>query len=268
MGQRAMKAGTVSGLASGSNELDQGREALKAACKARVAEWQARVTEEAQRLARVLALSVPPEAMQAAPVAPARGPMRLEDNWIVGLGGARRRDGAHWRDVCPLEAMVVQAARRHASRGTDAPFVPPFTPGQIAIAAYYRTLVEWREGSAMKCASLEAGRSGGGSGGLFIDTYIERGATLARLQDRIGAVVVMDVRRHMDRGNARRPISARQAVDSVVLAGKDLTAVLAAHGWATKAEGGWAAQGKHRKELRKGIAAALDRMQGYFDEGA
>lgn len=267
MDRAGMNMGMVSGLAGQSNELDPAKAARREAHQAWLAAWKAQVNAEDQRLAEVIELATPPAEMGAAPVAPARGAMCLEANWIVGLGGTRRRDGAHWREVCPLEAMVVQAARRHASRETDAPFVPPFTSGQIAVAAYYRALVEWREGSAMKCTSLEAGRSGGGSGGLFIDTYVERGVALARLQDRIGSVVIMDVRRNMDRGNARRAIHARQAVDSVVLAGKDLTAVLAAHGWATKGDGGWAAQGKHRKELRKGIAAALDRMQGYFDEG-
>lgn len=212
-------------------------------------------------VADLLAASTPPAGMAAAPVAPARGPMQMRDNWVVEAGGTRRLDGAHWRDMCQLEVMVAQAAQRHAARGGDEAFVPPFTPGQIAVARSYRDLVEWREGSAMKCSSLEAGRgSGGDRSGLFIDTFIGHGEWLGQLRQRIGADIILTVRRNMDRGNARRAISARIAVDAVVLQGLDLSAILTRHGWA--------ADGKNRKALRLGICDALDRMQGYRDSGA
>lgn len=206
---------------------------------------------EAARVAQVLADAVPPVA--SAPVAPARGAMAAMDCWTLLPGGTRRLVGRSMRDLCQLEVMVVQARQRHAARGVEAEFVPPFSPSQIAVGRAYRDLVEWREGSAMKCASLEAGRAGGGSG-LFIDTYMAQGDWLAVLRARIGAEVIMDVRRNMDRGNARRRITARAAVDGLLVAGLDLSAILSNHRWQV--------DGKNRKALRLGVAAALDRMIG------
>ncbi|GHC12610.1 hypothetical protein GCM10007291_07350 [Gemmobacter nanjingensis] len=198
-------------------------------------------------------------ARTGAPMAAARDPMQLVENWIVERGGTRRRDGSHWRDMCQLEVMVAQAAQRHLDKGLDpAAFVAPFTPGQIAVARDYRALVEWRNGSAMKCASLEAGR-GSGQGGLFIDTFIGQGDWLADLRHRVGDVVILDIRRQMDRGNARRKVTALAALDAVVIEGLDLSAVLARYRWAVK--------GQTRATLRAGLRAALDRMQGYREKG-
>lgn len=253
MGQDFKAGGGRIGL--GSNGFDWGSIAAKGG------DWASRAGDRlAQADAAVqmrLAEATPPPEMGQAPVAPARGPQRLEINWVVGVGGSRRRDGAHWRDLCQLEVMSIQAQQRHAAKAGDAPFVAPFTPGQIAVARDYRSIVEWREGSGIKCSSLEGGRVGGGQSGLYIDSFVERGRWLAQLQARIGTEVIMDVRRHMDRGNARRAITARAAVDALVLAGKDLSAILTAHGWTAK--------GDHRKVLRQGVCAALDRMQGYAE---
>lgn len=214
----------------------------------------ARLAAEAGRVAAIKAHAAPPLAMREAPVAPARGPQQLVPNFTVTGGGLRRLQGAHWRGLSPLAAAVAQARLRHETRGGDAPFVPPYSPGQVAMAELYAALVEWRDGSAMKCSSLEAGREGGGSG-HFIDTFIDRGAQLAELQARIGDGVAMDVRRHMDRGNTRARITVRAAVDMVCLAGLDLTEVLRRFGWEP--------DGKNRKVLRTAICDALDRMQGY-----
>lgn len=216
----------------------------------------ARRRAEAARVAQVLAGAVPP--VDSAPVAPARGPMAALDCWSLLPGGTRRLDGRSMRDMCQLEVMVVQARQRHAARGLEGEFVPPFTASQIAVGRAYRDLVEWREGSGLKCASLEAGRSGGGSG-LFIDTYISEGYWLSELHARIGAVVIMDVRRNMDRGNGRRQITARAAVDGLLVSGLDLSAILANHRWQV--------DGKNRKALRIGVAAALDRMAGLAQSG-
>lgn len=215
---------------------------------------QLRRADEAGRMSAMLARAVPPPDMVAAPVAPARGPMALQPIYDMQAGGTRRRVGAHFRPVCALEAAVANARARHEARGGDVPFVPPYLPGQIAMAAVYRTLVEHRDGSGMRCASLEAGREGGGGSGLFIDTFIAQGQQLAELQARIGSGVAMDVRRHMDRGNGRRAITVRAAVDLVVIAGQDVSVVLKRYGWQ--------ADGKNRKVLRVEICRALDRMQG------
>lgn len=224
-------------------------------------DWRKRLAREAARVADLVAGATPPAEMAAAPVAPARGTMRLQASYVAAPGGTRRRDGAHWREACALEVMVAQALLRHEARGLDPDrFVPPFTPGQIAVAGDYRALVEWREGSAIKCASLEAGRAGGGAGGLFIDTFIDQGRWLAELHARIGAGAAMVPQRSMDRGNARRRIPDRALVDQVVLQSRDLSAVLRRYGWAEK--------GSNRRALREALSAALDRMMGYSDAKA
>lgn len=223
-----------------------------------------RLLGEAKRVAGIIADATPPDGTGAA-VAPARGPVLLQESWIVGRGGTRRLDGAHLRDMIQPEIMVAHALQRHHARqgaaGAQAPFVPPFTPGQIAVARAYRDLVEWRAGSGMKCVSVETGQGGGGAGsGLFIDSYIQQGVWLDRLRALMGDAVIMDVRRHMDRGNARRPIRARSAVDALLLDGQDLSAILRAHRWQV--------DGKNRRALRIGICEALDRMQGYPEGSA
>lgn len=184
---------------------------------------------------------------------------QVEPVWGVEPSGLRRSEGQRLRDMISLEVMVAQAKLRHDARhASKAPedrptFVAPFTPSQISVARSYRDLVEWREGSAMRGTNL-LGAGGGGGSGEFIDSYIENGRWLEILRERVGGVVVMDIRRNMDRGNARRTIIARAALDMVVLAGLDLSGVLMRHGWT--------ADGKNRKALRGGLCAALDRMAG------
>jgi len=211
---------------------------------------------EAKQVRAMLDGATPPPGMRAAPIAPARGPQALVPSFTVTPGGMRRIEGVHWRALSPLAAAVAQARMRHETRKIESPFVPPYSPAQVAMAEHYATLVEWRDGSAMKCASLEAGREGGGSG-HFIDSFMDRGRQLAELQVRIGDGVAMDVRRHMDRGNTRSRITVRAAVDMACLAGVDLTEVLRRFGWEP--------DGKNRKALRTTICGALDRMQGYHD---
>jgi hypothetical protein len=219
---------------------------------------QQRIADETRSLALMLDRALPPPGMGPVPVAPARGPVRIETAWDVLPGGTRRKAGTRGVEMCQLEVMVAQAAQRHARRKPDAPFVPPFTASQIAVARDYRTLVEWRDGSAMRCASLEAGRNtGSAGGGLFIDSFIQQGRWLAKLQSRIGDGVAFDIRRHMDRGNVRARITVRVAVDMVVVAGQDLSAVLVRFGWQ--------ANGQNRKALLAQLVGALDRMQGYKD---
>lgn len=215
---------------------------------------QMRQTSERQIMAEMKVAATPPPEMQAAPMAPAQGPMKLQPLYTMLTSGMRQKAGAHFRSICALEIAVAHARDRHAMRTPDAPFVAPYSPGQIAVARDYRDLVEWRDGSAVKCASLEAGRGGGGSW-LFIDTFIQQGAWLEELRRRIGTGMALDIRRHMDRGDERCKITVRAALDLLVLGGKDLSVVLKRYGWE--------ANGRHRKELRTAICGALDRMQGY-----
>ena len=240
---------------------------LKAAGQARA--------DEALRVAQMLRAATPPAAMRAAPVAPARGTMRLVENWEVQTGGTRRLDGARWITPSSLDienalarkkrgdAAVDRAEERAERRGEDLTEadaeavlrrVDLFTPGQVAMADRYRALVEWRAGSAIKCASLEAGR-GGVSAKDFMDTYLKSGRELDGLIAAIGADVCLSPRRHMDRGNGRGPVSVRQAVDGVVLAGLTISALLKRNGWDANV--------KTRRCVRDAIRGALDRMQGY-----
>lgn len=218
-----------------------------------------RLADQAAGLARIKADAAPPVAMGAAPVAPARGPQQLVPSFTVTTGGMRRVEGAHWRGLSPLASAVAQALLRHVARGTDAPFVAPFGPGQVTMAEDYAALVEWREGSAVKCASLEGGRGGGGGSGKYIDTFVDQGKWLAELQRRIGDGVAMSPRRHMDRGNGRRSITVRVAVDLLCLQGMPVKAILRRFGWA--------ADMKDQRALRAAICGALDLMQGFRDEG-
>lgn len=227
---------------------------------------------EGERLAAMLRAAMPPAAMRAAPVAPARGTMRLVENWEVAVGGTRRLDGAHWAAPSALDVENVLAREKRAEGAidraedkagrplTDADVeavlrraVDLFTPGQVAIADRYRALVEWRDGSAIKCASLEAGR-GGGSGD-YLTAYMDAGDELAKMVRAIGDDVCLSPRRHMDRGNGRGPVTVRQAVDGVVLRGLTISALLKHYGWVAK--------GETRKVVRTAISGALDRMQGY-----
>lgn len=231
-------------VGKGSNGLDlTGRDRLQA---------------ERERCIQMLDRSVPHvEAAGIVPAAPARGAMAITPGYEPLPGGTRRRDGIRMRELSPLAQMVANAWLKHQARETDTPFVPPFDPAQVQVSEDYRALVERHEAGLVKCSSTEAGRGGGGGSGLAIDRYIEDGRWLSVLRDRIGQDAVLSVRRHMDRGNGRKTITSRVLVDLVVLHGKDLSAVLARHGWE--------AQTKHRRELRAGLCAALDRMQGYQD---
>lgn len=211
---------------------------------------------EADRIAEMLRAAEPPEAMQAAPVAPARGPMRLVENVELLPGGLQRRAGAHWVGMDALSVICRQAFARHQASGSNAAFVAPFTPGQIAVARDYQALVEWRDGSPIKCASLEAGRAGGGGSGLFIDSYIDQGFWLEQLRRRIGNGQAMVLRRiRPSKRGSRAAISDRVLVDQVILRDASISAVLVAHGWAKSSD--------HIEAARVALAAALDRMQGY-----
>lgn len=220
---------------------------------------QTRQRDEAARIAAILAVSTPPEALAAAPVAPARGPMRLVDNVVLRRGGMPHRDGSrHGRRMDQLSIMCRHAWERRAASGSEARFRAPFDPGQIAMGLHYQALVERHAAAGVKCASVEVrAMASTGGGGDFMVAYLAETRELAMLKDRIGAGVALDVQRV--RGKAQ-PITARALVDAVCLHGLDLTAVLKRHGWGAK--------GQQRDALRLALANALDRMQGYPQKGA
>lgn len=217
-----------------------------------------RLEAERARCQAMMAKAAPPVEMQAASVAPARGAMFLQPNFVVLPGGTRKRDGSHWRAAGPLQVMVEQARLRHEAKGREEEdFSAPFTPSQVAVSEDYRALVERYEAGLCKTSRLEAGRAGSGTSGLAIDTYIQEARWLEELRRRIGVGVTMQVRRHLDRDNARRAIPVRVLVDMVLVQGQTLSDVLRVHGWAKTTV--------HLRMVRGELCAALDRMCGYKD---
>jgi hypothetical protein len=212
---------------------------------------QARLAVQDGRVAQIKAAAMPPPAMAAAPAAPARGVMLMVPDYAITRGGMRQRVGAHWQACDGLMKLVGLAARRHEKSGSTEAFVPPFSAAQMGVAAEYRSLSEWRDGSPIRSANLEAGRAGGGGGSRgFIDVYIERCARLKDLASVIGHAAVLQAQRGPD--GSRRTISARRLVDLVVLEDLGLTDVLRRHGWDKAAA--------NRACLIQALSAALDRM--------
>lgn len=196
---------------------------------------------EAERLRRMLDQATPPEGMRAAPVAPARGIMQRVNDAA----------GPYWRGADQLSVMCRQARARHKG---NAPFVAPFTPGQVAMGRHYQALVERHDGAGVKCASLEArGGGGSGGGGGFIEAVLRDRDEIRALHSRIGSGVALEVKRSTDAG--RKPITVRRLVDAVCLEDQDLVSLMRSHGWAKDVRG--------LRVLREALAAALDRMQGY-----
>ncbi len=208
---------------------------------------------EVRRIDAILSQATPPADVGPVPVAPARGAQRIVTDYVALPGGMRRAVGRRLEAADVFDLMLAQAQRRHGD--SAARFVPPVSPGQIAMARHYRGLVERHDAGGVRCASLEAGRSGG-SGGEFIDAYLAVGRESDGLRARIGdgSALVLRRVRPSDRGSVVT-VSDRVLVDMVCLQDRTLDAVLMAHGWAVK--------GAHRQALRLALAAALDRMQGY-----
>lgn len=226
---------------------------------------------EAERIAAIKAAAmVPFSCGPDIPLAPARGafqtfrPMEM----VPGTAGTARPAGyrgpgeGQFRDAIRVadvfSVMEEQARRAHAAKGEDVgPFTAPLTPAQVQMGRTYRDLVERHGAGGMKCASLEANR-GGGSGGAFMDAYLEEGLMIERLRRRIGdgaALVVRRIRPSKRGAGAKGIITDRVLVDMVCLKDKSLSDVLRHHGWAKK--------GEHVAVMRRALAAALDRMQGY-----
>lgn len=212
-----------------------------------------RQVDEADRVAAILSAATPPSDVGPVPVAPARGAMRLELVRETVNGLTKRNQGRRMEQADVFDVMIAQARRRHGD--SDAPFVAPFSPGQVYMARHYRDLTERYEAGGVKCSSLEAGREGGEGGG-FMDAYLADGRMLEALHRRIGMGEAMVVRRiRPSKRGTKTGITDRRLVDMVCLGGLTFDQVLARHGWAPK--------GEHRIALRAALCGALDRMQGY-----
>jgi hypothetical protein len=212
-----------------------------------------RLAEDAGRVEDMLLRAVPPEDVGPAPVAPARGTMRLELVRETVNGLTKRVLGRRMEQADVFDVMIAQARRRHGD--SDAPFVAPFQPGQVYMARHYRDLTERYEAGGVRCSSLEAGREGGEGGG-FMDAYLADGRLLAKLHRLIGTGEAMAVRRiRPSKRGSKAGITDRRLVDMVCLGGLTFDQVLERHGWVPK--------GEHRHALRTALCGALDRMQGY-----
>lgn len=213
--------------------------------------------EEAIGMSRVhLRAATPFECGPEVTAAPARGPMKVTTPRRL-VGNASVRDGYLGRkrmeEADVFDAMMKDARDRAERQGAE--FVPPFTPGQIAMGRHYRALVERHDAGGMKCSALDAQR-GDGAGGGFMDAFMDEGREIARIHARIGEGQAMALRRirPSSRGS-RRAITDRALIDMVCLSGMTLSEVLRAHGWAKSAT--------VLEKCRTAICGTLDRMQGY-----
>lgn len=226
-----------------------------------------RRAQERERVAGIIARAMPAEGCgPAIPIAPARGPSvaitpnvvmpdeKSETGYKVEATGWRGFRAARAIDV--FDTLDQREAVRARKEGRDP--VPPFSKAQVTIARHYRDLVERHDAGGMRCASLEARGSGGGSsGGEFIDAYLATGNEIQQLRQRIGSGAAMVVRRV--RPSARGTTTAsiirdRDLVDAVCLHGKGFVEVLLAHGWSK--------DGKNAKALQVALGGCLDRMRG------
>jgi hypothetical protein len=232
-----------------------------------------RALSEVERRDAIIAAATAPEICGPdIPVSPARGafatfqPRRIVPgsagtavpDGYRGHGELRHRSALRSADV--FDAMEQDARARHDRLEDDnRVFVPPFTPGQVAMARFYRDLVERYEGKGVKCSSLET-TYGGSDGAAFMDALVSDGEAVRKIRARVGRGVAMKVRRvrPSERGlPGASAITDRSIVDMVCLGGRTVSEVLKAHGWATK--------GSHRTAIRVALAASLDRMQGYAE---
>ncbi|WP_442772696.1 hypothetical protein [Paenirhodobacter enshiensis] len=227
------------------------------------------IPEEARLMAMLRAATAPADCGPEIPVAPARGGCRaftvvqvvpgahtagpgeelpVEDAGYRGPGEDRPRRAVAVADVFDRMDVAARRARKPA----------PLTPGQIAIARRYRTLVERHDAGGIKLSSIE-GRTGGsgGRGADVTDLRLIEAREIAALRRRIGEGAAMVVRRvrPSKRGLGASIILDRRLVDAVCLEDMDPSAVLRAHGWSV--------DGKHQMLLSAALSGALDRMQGY-----
>jgi hypothetical protein len=197
--------------------------------------------------------AVPGACGDAAPVAPARGPVRVFDfmgsypatdgGSVLKPAGFGGRRSLQCVDV--FDRMRVQAARRGAGS--------LLTDSHVGMGRIYGGLLRDRDAGAIRCVSLEAS-SGGGGGSRegFTDHRLALSRRIDLLQGRAAAGDGLVVRRSGAR--ARGNIPARVIVDAVCWHDQDISAVLARHGWCVK--------GDTVRAATAVLAAALDRMIG------
>lgn len=229
---------------------------------------RARMQAEADRLRAMHAgAAVPSVCGDDIAPAVARGSFRVFEPVEMVPGSAFRDRSAGWRGrsaiVCEdvFDRIDAAARRWHARRRNSGPFDPPFTPGQVSVARFYRALAELQASGAIRgsFAMLDPVSGGDGRGGGFLDAWVSGSEELRGLRKRMLAgaeMIVLSPARQQGRDNARRAIMLPRLVDHVCLHDIDLSDVLRRHGWAP---------GKtlHLRALRDALRGALDRMQGW-----
>lgn len=226
------------------------------------ADGAARIEASDRAVGEIKKAATPPAACgPAVVVAPARSfrvtdPVGMvpkgADEWQAQPIGYRGRSVMVTCDVFDQ----MQAGEMARCQREKVAYVPPFTPGQIAVGRAYRDLVERHEASGMRCSQLDGSRRGGGGSAGVTEAQLQDARQIASWRRRIGSGVALEVRRirPSKRGeDARGPIRDRVLVDMVCIAGSTLSEVLRAHGWSQK--------GEHREALRKALAAILERMR-------
>lgn len=205
---------------------------------------------EADRLAAMARGATPPPSCgPEIPVAPARGrvlpvqPVAMRavaDGYVADHAGFQGRDAARAGDVFDL--MADQARRRGGSA--------PFTPRQVDAGRRYAAMVERHSSVGLRCVSVEAERTGGGSGGGgYMDAVLAEGAAIRRMEAAAGDGVALAVQRV---GGGRAPILVRRLVWMVCVEGNVIDAAMRRHGWTGR--------GETRERVRAALAGALDRM--------
>lgn len=213
---------------------------------------------EAARVALVKASGAVPDACgDAIPCAPARGPVRTLDFL------ASYPKGAHETELKPAghagrkTLMRLDVFGRMAAQSLRRGGVPLLSDSQIGMGREYRTMIEDREAGAVRCSSMEAMRSGGGTPEGFTDHRLALSRRIDLLQHRIGQACGMSIRRIRPSkrgGVARANIADRTLIDAVCIGDIDISDVLRRHGWAVK--------GDTVKAATTALAGALDRMIG------
>jgi hypothetical protein len=212
-----------------------------------------RVSEEQERIAAVARLNMAPSSCgpEIVRVAPARGFTILFQNVIY----SEQPDGS-------FKAIMDAFDGRNALRVGDAFDMMAaqsshdlFTPEQVGMARRYRSIKERRDGSGIRCSSVEGVGGGSVSGGDYMDRVIRDGNELRRLDCWIGKGTAKAVRRvrPSDRGS-RVSITDRVLFDQVCMADQCIADVLRAKGWAVN--------GKTVSALRAALCSMLDRMVG------
>lgn len=198
--------------------------------------------------------SVPVECGDAAPVAPARGAVRVFDDfraYPAPDGGTVLKPGGFAGRRTMQRADAFDRMRARGRGGV-------VSPAQVGMGRLYRTMVEDQEAGAVRCVSAEAMMLGGAGGGTregFTDARLALSRRIDVLRARIGTGQALAVRRVRPSARGSRVgITDRALVDSVCLQDMDLSRVLAAHGWAVNRD--------TLDALGQALAAALERMMG------